>query len=49
MIDEAPIPYRPARKARRGLSPRGKAAVTYATFFIAALSIFGAMILLSLL
>lgn len=49
MFDEAPIPYRPTRPAKRRMSPRGKAIAGYAVYFIAALSIFGAMILLSLL
>ena len=49
MIDEAPVPYRPTRPAKRRMSPRGKAFAGYAVIFIAALSMFGAMILLSLI
>lgn len=48
-IDEAPVPYRPARPARRRMSSRAKVLAGYSLYFIAALSMFGAMILLSLL
>lgn len=48
-IEDGPVPYPPTRKTRRRLSPQSKAIAGFATYFIAALSMFGAMILLSLL